>query len=174
MRLKEPGWGTELGHGDGMICKHAPRSSARRGFTLAEMLIVLVIMGIMASMAAPRLVNWARTVGQRGALNELIADLSLARTQAVRQGRTVSLRVVDATRYRVTVDDAAGAPVRTLKAVDLANSYRGTTLSRTTGRVSFDSRGMYRVNSDFTSLGIRQGTTTKTVGITVVGRIHRD
>lgn len=157
-----------------MICIHPPRSSGRRGFTLAELLIVLVIMGIMASMAGPRLVTWARTVGQRGAMNELIADLSLARTQAVRQGTTVSLRVDSDTRYRVTVDNAAGNAARTLKTVDLTRSYSTARLTRTTGRVSFDSRGMYRTNSTFADLGVRQGTTTKLVRISGVGRIYRD
>lgn len=157
-----------------MICIHPSRPTGRRGFTLAEMLVVLVLMGIMAAMAGPRLVHWARVVGQRGALNELVADLSLARTQAVRQGQTVSLRVASDTRYSVTVDDAAGNVVRTLKQVDLADTYTGTTLTRTGGQVSFDSRGMYRANSSFADLGVQQGSTTKTVRISVVGRIYRD
>ncbi|HST59814.1 MAG TPA: GspH/FimT family pseudopilin [Longimicrobium sp.] len=157
-----------------MICLHPSRPTGRRGFTLIEMLVVLVLMGIMATMAGPRLVNWARVVGQRGALNELVADLSLARTQAVRQGQTVSLRVTDATHYRVTVDNAAGNVVRTLKTVDLGATYKGTRLTQTTGRVSFDSRGMFRTSSTFDNLGVRQGTTTKTVRISVVGRIYRD
>ncbi len=157
-----------------MICIHPSRSPGRRGFTLPELLIVLVIMGIMASMAGPRLVNWAHTVGQRGALNELIADLSLARTQAVRQGQTVSLRVLDNKRYRVTVDNAAGVPVRTLKEVNYARTYTTTTLTRTGGRVSFDSRGMYRASSTFSDLGVKKGTTIKTVRISGVGRIYRD
>lgn len=138
------------------------------------MLAVLVLMGIMAAMAGPRLVNWARVVGQRGAVNELVADLSLARTQAVRQGQTVSLRVTSDTRYSVTVDDAAGNAARTLKQVNLASSYKGARLTRAAGRVSFDSRGMYRANSNFADLGVRQGTTTRTVRISVVGRIYRD
>lgn len=157
-----------------MICLHPSRPTGRRGFTLVEMLVVLVLMGIMATMAGPRLMNWARVVGQRGALNELIADLSLARTQAVRQGQTVSLRVTDATRYSVTVDGAAGNVVRTIKNVNLDDTYKGTRLTRATGRVSFDSRGMYRANSDFADLGVQEGTTTKTVRISGVGRIYRD
>ncbi len=157
-----------------MICLHPSRPTSRRGFTLVEMLVVLVLMGIMAAMAGPRLVNWARVVGQRGALNELVADLSLARTQAVRQGQTVSLRVANDTSYSVTVDDAAGNVVRTLKQVELTDTYKGARLTRTGGRVSFDSRGMYRANSNFAVLGVRQGTTTKTVRISVVGRIYRD
>lgn len=149
------------------------RPSARRGFTLAELLVVVAVMGIMAAMAGPRLVRWTQVISQRGAANELIADLSLARTQAVRQGRTVSLRVTSDTTYQVTADDANGNAARVLKRVNLKRSYTSTRLSVGTGRLSFDSRGMYRAGSTLSEVTVLRGTESKTIRVTAVGRIYR-
>lgn len=146
----------------------------RRGFTLAELMIVVVIMGLMAAMAGPRMLRWVQTIGQRGAYNQLMSDLALARIQAVRQGTTVSLRIDDADTYRVTVDDAVGNPVRTIKQVELAQAYRGSSLTPTAGRISFDSRGVYRPNpaSTISEITLSRGPVTKRLRVTGVGRIE--
>jgi prepilin-type N-terminal cleavage/methylation domain-containing protein len=153
-----------------MICTFTgPR--ARRGFTLPELLLVVCIMGIMAAMAGPRLFRWAQVAGQRGAANQVVADLSLARVQAVRQGQTVSLRIISPTLYRVTVDDNVGAPVRVLKSTNLARSYRNTTLNPATGRIAFDSRGV--LSTALNSVTVAHGSVRRTVNVTTVGRVYR-
>jgi prepilin-type N-terminal cleavage/methylation domain-containing protein len=155
-----------------MICTLAARPRTRRGFTLPEVLLVVVILGIAAAMAGPRLLRWAQVVGQKGAANQLAADLSLARVQAVRQGQTVSLRIQSATQYIVTVDDANGAAVRTLKTMNLAQSYRNATLDPVDGRVAFDSRGMLRPAS-LASVTVAKGDVRRTLTVSTVGRIYR-
>jgi prepilin-type N-terminal cleavage/methylation domain-containing protein len=148
-------------------------SLRRRGFTLAELMVVVVIMGLMAAMAGPRMLRWVQTIGQRGAFNQLIADLSLARIQAVRQGTTVSLNVIDADSYDVTVDAFGGNPSRVLKRVDLNQSYRGTTLDPASGRIAFDSRGTLRPApvSTITQITLARGSVTKRLTVTGVGKI---
>jgi type II secretion system protein H len=147
----------------------------RRGFSLTELMVVVVIMGLMAAMAGPRMLRWVQTIGQRGAFNQLMSDLSLARIQAVRQGTTVSLRIIDNDSYQVTVDNAAGNAARVLKRVDLQQTYRGTTLNPTTGRLAFDSRGVLRPNpvSTITQVTLTRGSISKQLQVTGVGRIER-
>ena len=148
----------------------------RRGFTLTELMVVITIMGLMAAMAGPRMVRWIQTIGQRGAFNQLMSDLALARIQAVRQGSTVSLRIVDNDTYRVTVDDANGAPARVLKQVDLGQMQKGATLAPASGRIAFDSRGVLRPNpvSTITQITLTRGPVSKRLRVTGVGRIELD
>jgi Tfp pilus assembly protein FimT len=117
--------------------------------------------------------RWVQTIGQRGAFNQLISDLSLARIQAVRQGTTVSLNVIDANSYNVTVDAFGANPVRVLKRVDLDQTYPGTTLNPASGRIAFDSRGTLRATpvSTITQVTLARGSVTKRLTVTGVGKI---
>lgn len=156
-----------------MICVLAPRAATRRGFTLPEMLMVLVIMGIMAAMAGPRLARWIQSISQRSVANQLVADLGRARAMAAREGRTVSLRIVNDRTYRVTVD-TSGVVARTVKTVDLSQMNRATTFLTPSGsRISFDSRGIYRANSGTSELVVKRGTQQDTVRVSQVGRPSR-
>jgi type IV fimbrial biogenesis protein FimT len=157
-----------------MICMTSLRPPARRGFTLPEMLMVVVIMGIMAAMTIPRMVRWVQTVSQRSVSNQLVADLSRARALAAREGATVSLRLVNETTYRVTIDAPAGTVVREVKRVDLSQTNRATTfVGPLDARIAFDSRGLYRTDSSADQLVVRRGSLNDTVRVTRVGRPFR-
>jgi prepilin-type N-terminal cleavage/methylation domain-containing protein len=149
------------------------RPLGRRGVTLLELLAVLAILLVMAALGGPKMYRWAQAAGQRGAANQLVADLALTRVQAVRSGQTVSMRIESGTRYRITVDNAAGAEVRQLKNVDLGKLYKDTSLDPAgAGRIAFDSRGMLRAGSD-NGVTIERGGVKRQVTVTTVGRIVR-
>ncbi|HEX2076148.1 MAG TPA: GspH/FimT family pseudopilin [Longimicrobium sp.] len=157
-----------------MTRTHTERTRRRGGFTLTELMMVVIIIGLMAAMAGPRMMRWVQTIGQRGATNQLAGDLAMARIQAVRQGATVSFRIDDADTYRVTVDDANGNVVRTLRTVNLQQVYRGATLDPASGRIAFDSRGVVRPNpvSTVSQIVLTRGYVRKRVNISGVGRIE--
>ena len=159
-----------------MTRTHPFRARGRRGYTLAELLIVLVLIGLAASLAVPRMSRWVQTVSSRTAVNHVMTDLALTRVQAARTGATVSLRIENSgARYRITVDNAAGAEVREVKRVEVSRLFPGTTLEPATGRIAFDSRGILRDSPVTTTrqVTLRRGDVTRVLSISQLGKVQR-
>lgn len=70
---------------------HAPPFGAGtlRGVTAVEMLVVLVVVGILAAIAAPSMVALTNDMQQKSALNQLASDLNFARSEAVKRNARV-------------------------------------------------------------------------------------
>ncbi len=62
------------------------RPRSRGAFTLIEMLVVIVFMGLMTLMLAPRLSRASRAVNARAAAVDLTARLAMARQSAISRG----------------------------------------------------------------------------------------
>ncbi|MBW3570283.1 MAG: GspH/FimT family pseudopilin [Gemmatimonadetes bacterium] len=147
------------------------RRDSRGGFTLTELLIVLILAAIISSMALPRFFGFIRHLNARSATSQVVGDLTMARTQAVREGRSVSVRMTGPSTYQVTVDNGA-AVLRTIKTVDVRGGQRDISVSPTTARVTFNSRGMLTAASAQQLLVNRTGK-VDTVSISAVGRVYR-
>ena len=63
-----------------------PGVNVQAGFTMMELMVVIVIVGIMASMAVPSFTNFIANSRVSSATNDLIADLMQARSQASTTG----------------------------------------------------------------------------------------
>lgn len=66
----------------------APRSAVPAGFTLIELIIAVAILAILLALAAPTFAEISLRSRSTNAVNALVGDLALARSEAVKRART--------------------------------------------------------------------------------------
>ncbi|MGH7323070.1 MAG: GspH/FimT family pseudopilin [Candidatus Rokuibacteriota bacterium] len=86
---------------------------AQRGFTAAEVLVVMAIVGIMALVAIPTLFSYSRASTVKAAAEEMVAGLNSARHLAIVRNRTVCLEVANANQYRFWLGSCGAGTVWT-------------------------------------------------------------
>jgi prepilin-type N-terminal cleavage/methylation domain-containing protein len=79
----------------------ALRSVSRPGYTLIELAIVLVILGMVASIGVPPLSALSRRMRTDVAANSFAADLRLARSEALKRNRSVFVAKTGSNTYNV-------------------------------------------------------------------------
>ena len=76
-----------------------------RGYSLIELVMAMVVIGIVALIATPGLAAGRRASVRRTVVNEFVAAHSLAVATAVRQGRVAELHIdAPTSRYWIVVD----------------------------------------------------------------------
>ena len=85
-----------------------PRAQA--GFTAAEILVVIGIVGILAAIAIPSMSNMLASQAVRSASYDLNADLVFARSEAIARGTNVTITGASSTNFKAgwTITEAAG------------------------------------------------------------------
>jgi len=80
-----------------------------RGFTLVELVVVLLLLGLISAAVAPALRNAAEQTPAQQAREEIIAFLASARRSALTQGATITLRLnTSSFAWRMMVHTGAG------------------------------------------------------------------
>lgn len=78
------------------------------GFSLIEVIVVIAIICIVASLAMPPFFRWRTDAQLRGTASNLRGDLELAKIRAVRENSFVAVSF-SATNYTIWVDNGASA-----------------------------------------------------------------
>jgi type IV fimbrial biogenesis protein FimT len=66
-------------------------STVQTGFTLVELLVVISIMAILTALATPSMISFVGNWQTSNAVNSLSGSLQLARSEAIKRGRTVRI-----------------------------------------------------------------------------------
>lgn len=88
-----------------------PASSARAGFTLIEILVVLAVLGILLALGISSYLRWARNAEVQAAAAQLAADLNRVRITAQRSSRDAQLRFDSPQTYTLLLPAASGGDV---------------------------------------------------------------
>jgi type IV fimbrial biogenesis protein FimT len=64
---------------------------SQKGFTLIELMVTLVVLGVLLAMGVPSFADLIRNSRSQAATNELVLALNAARVEAVKRGARVSL-----------------------------------------------------------------------------------
>ncbi len=152
------------------------------GFSLIELLVVVALVGIMATVSMPSTARWLQRQEADRAAREFVLAHALARATAVRRGRLTEFHIDPSTvRFWIEVDTNAAAPRDTVGVVrNLASRRLFMTSNRTL--LCFDARGLPTTRMTSAGLACQTGDATvgfkaaghlKTVQFTPLGRVDR-
>ena len=97
---------------------HAPQ----RGFTIIEVMITLVVIGVLLALGVPGFVEWLQNQQIRAAAEATLNGLQVARGEAVRRNTPVRFQIVsDLSSSCILASDSVGAPVSVTWVVSLAD-----------------------------------------------------
>lgn len=146
-----------------------------RGFTLIEMLLVFVIMGIVLSLASPKLGKAAGQMAVRNSRNEVSAMISLTRALAVQNGRRATF-IQEGNTVRVELARGYGASADTMAMRDLATQHKVALGPADKLEIPFDPRGFaIPSNKDESrTISIARDGFNDTVCVIGLGKISTD
>lgn len=90
-------------------CRRSDVTQGAAGFTLLELLVVLLLLGLAAGMVAPNATRWLNAAQERGWRADLKAHLETLPVRAFLAGEALT---IDADKLRAAVPEPAGTRLR--------------------------------------------------------------
>lgn len=75
-----------------------------RGFTLVELFVLLVVLGVLAAMATQVFSSWIKKYNAEDEIKKLYSDLMGQRAYAMTRSRVAGIKLINATSYSFTED----------------------------------------------------------------------
>ena len=146
------------------------------GFSLIEMVTVLVMLGILVGIAAPSMRGMTATTKLERAREQLMGDLLYARMLAIRSGQSATLCPLPSQNgYQIRRDDTDCTSTDVVKSYNLEVEYPGIELEVENGFFRFDSRGfaVERPGSGTDPIAVTYGSRSAAFEVTAIGTMVR-
>jgi prepilin-type N-terminal cleavage/methylation domain-containing protein len=144
----------------------------RLGYTLAEMMIVVVIVGGLTLFALPRFSGLTERNSLAAARQEVIAAIATARAAAIQKGSSATVRI-KADSVSVTVVNAGGVGTTTLipaRSLDALYGVEMVPRSQADTAITFDMRGFAKLSGS-PAIRFGKGSRRDSVCLTIAGQI---
>ncbi len=154
-----------------MLKRQVMRQKQVKGFTLAELMVVIAIIGITTAIAIPYFVGQMPRYRLNGAARQVMGDLMWARMEAVSQNNEFKVFFLNSHEYKILddddndgVDDGVGEWDETK---DIQDEYHDVTFSPITATV-FQPRG---IASPSVIITLSNSAGSKEVKVHLTGRV---
>jgi len=124
------------------------RMANRRGFNLLEMIVVMVVIGLLIAISAPRIKDGLEKINVREAKVSMANYVARTRGSAVARGCRTVMHMTQGTAGKVWItsckpsDVGRSLAVDTIGTVDNIAAKFGVNLSSTVDSIAFDRRGI--------------------------------
>ena len=148
-------------------------SKNHSGFTLMELILVVVIMGIMGAIAIPAFMGFLPGMRLNGAARQVMSDLMDARMNAVKQNNQFKIFVLSDHEYKILDDDdndgIDDSGTETSRTVDIQSNYSDVTISYTgSPTITFSPKG---TAPDMDTITLQNPSGSKSVSVSIAGRV---
>jgi prepilin-type N-terminal cleavage/methylation domain-containing protein len=140
----------------------------RRGFSMIEMLLVLIVIGILITISVPKMARVMRHERVNRAAQVVVADLQNGFAMAGRQRAPVRLTFTSTTKTYVFSDRATGTVFQT-RIMDSRSEYALTTLSAAPSSIDVLPNG---IGSASITVTVAQGDYSRTVTASSAGFVR--
>ena len=131
-------------------------ATRQRGFTLTELMIVVVVVGILASLAAPSFSELIKSQRIKSMATDINASLTLARSEAIKRNRNVTLAPTTAGSWQggwqIADPDNAGSYIEVHSAfANLTVTGPDDVIYRSSGRIQGSTAPAFNISAAGTS-----------------------
>jgi prepilin-type N-terminal cleavage/methylation domain-containing protein len=141
----------------------------RRGFTLVEVLVVTIIVGITLGFAAPTLGRALAEQRMQRAAAVIATDLRQAPSLAARQKAPIRMVIDEANRSYTLVDRSSGTTIVTRRLAGSGAEFQVATLVATPAQIDFFPNGIASGNA---TIIVRAAGQRRVISLTRAGHVR--
>jgi type IV fimbrial biogenesis protein FimT len=148
---------------------------SKTGFTLIELMIVIAVMAVMITIAAPTFQTYMAQSRLKGAAREVASDLMAARMQAIKENNKFKVSfIINDHQYTILDDDNNNGTAdsgETTQTKDIQTTYHDVTIENYTNNPIFLSNG---TATNLTTVTLSNSTGSRDVTVAITGRVKID